>query len=179
MTVLICHAQMVDPEAVERGRQKVATASLEMIGLERVRQRYEDFRPLREMAILGCVTITPQTAAYMLSLVALGAGISWCSDNRFASDSDVIEFVRSKGIPTFARPNMTLDEYFSCMNQAIAHLPDRRRVHIHDDGCDITRHIVETQPDFLKKTDVSLSKLPVGQMRCVISIGNNFSPFRR
>ncbi|MCW5729580.1 MAG: adenosylhomocysteinase [Alphaproteobacteria bacterium] len=151
-----------DPGASERGEQKILTASLEMRGLTHIQSQYETGKPLRDVAILGCVTVTPQTAQYILALRALGASLSWCSDNQYASDPDVVAYLRDQGIPVFAKANMSTEEYFGCMDLAIDHLDQKTRLHVNDDGCDITRHILETQPDKLARIDALVEQTTCG-----------------
>lgn len=139
-----------DP-CVKRGEQKVETALLEMPGLHNIVGTYRGKRPLDGVAILGCVTVTPETAAFNLALRALGAELSWCSDNRFASDPDVIAYLRAGGFRVFAEPNMSLARYYGCMEEALAEVVDHPHVQIHDDGCDVTRYLTDKHPDFMAR----------------------------
>lgn len=136
---------------VKRGAQKVLTASLEMPGLLNLVQDYKSESPLDQTAILGCVTLTPQTAIFMFALRELGAELSWCSDNRFASDPEVIAYLQASDFTVFAKPNMSLKLYYDCMKLAYNQLATHPNVQIHDDGCDITRYLAENYPSFLKR----------------------------
>lgn len=139
--------------SVRRGEQKVETALLEMPGLHNIVQAYGSRRPLEGVAILGCVTLTAQTGAFNLALRKLGADLSWCSDNQFASDPDVIAYLRAGGFRIFAEPNMTLERYFECMAAAAAVFMDHPHVQIHDDGCDITRYLADQYPEFMRRVN--------------------------
>lgn len=89
-----------------------------MPGLRAVLDRHTDFSDLAGANVLGCVTVTPETGVLVLTLATLGANVRWCSDNRFASDDDVVDHLTAEGIPVFARANMTTDEYFASMDCA-------------------------------------------------------------
>lgn len=80
-----------------------------MAGLRAVLDGRTDFSDLAGVNVLGCVTVTPGTGVLVLTLAALGANVRWCSDNRFASDDDVVDHLTAEGIPVFARANMTTD----------------------------------------------------------------------
>lgn len=138
-------------EAAWRGYQKVHTASLEMPGLRNLSTRLGDAAPLNGTAILGCVIVTPETAFFMFALRRLGAELSWCSDNRFASDPDVIAYLKASDFEVFAEPNMSEELYYDCMKQAYSRFEDHPSVQIHDDGCDITRYLAENDPAFLRE----------------------------
>lgn len=115
-------------------------ARRDMAGLRAVLDRRTDFSDLAGANVLGCVTVTPETGVLVLTLAALGANVRWCSDNRFASDDDVVDHLTAEGIPVFARANMTTDEYFGSMDRA-REFGEDECIHVIDDGADITRHI--------------------------------------
>lgn len=104
--------------------------------------------------ILGCVTVTPETAVLVATLAEMGANLRWCSDNQFASDDDVVAALNAEGIPVFARSNMSTDEYYECMRLA-SDFPDGhdRKTQIIDDGADITRYLVENAPSRFANID--------------------------
>jgi adenosylhomocysteinase len=146
----------------QHGEQKVRAAELEMPGLSNLCNRYGKQKPLSSVSVLGCVTVTPQTGVYILTLGRLGAQVSWCSDNQFATDADVVAYLKSRRVPVFAEPHMTTERYFACMEEAIANLSPAEHVHVHDDGCDIFRYIVESRRDFLSQITGLLEQTTCG-----------------
>jgi adenosylhomocysteinase len=133
------------------GEQKVHMARLQMPGIPNLEQEYSKQRPLEGISFLGCVTPTPQTGVLILTLIALGAKVSWCSDNRFASDDDVVAYLIKCGVRIFAHSNMTEEEYFARMEDAINEVKSDDVIHIIDDGCDITQYLATTYPDLLNR----------------------------
>jgi len=121
-----------------------------MLGLRAVLDRCADFSEFAGENILGCVTVTPETGVLVLTLAALGANVRWCSDNRFASDDDVVDHLAAEGIPAFARANMTTDEYFASMDRA-REFDNDDRIQVIDDGADITRHIAHNDLSYFRR----------------------------
>ncbi|MGH4015132.1 MAG: adenosylhomocysteinase [Pseudonocardiaceae bacterium] len=125
-----------------RGERKVSLALRDMPGLRTITARHEEFGELAALNILGCVTVTPETGAFVRTLAELGANIRWCSDNQFASDDDVVDYLAADGIPVFARSNMSTAEYFEAMDRA-RDFSGRtgEDIQVIDDGVDITSHL--------------------------------------
>jgi adenosylhomocysteinase len=139
-------------DTIRIGKEKVNAAALEMLGLQSLGDTYGDQKPFSGISMLVCVTPTPETGVFLLTLQKLGAKIAACSDNAFASDDDVVAYIRSEGITIYAQSNMSSDEYFGSMEKAISDVKDEKLLHIIDDGCDITQYIAEHHPSLFSKT---------------------------
>ncbi len=135
-----------------RGEQKVTLAWRDMPGLRALADAARSGIPFSDIDVLGCVTVTPETGALVLTLTAMGARVRWCSDNRFASDDDVVAYLNAEGIPVFARANMSLTEYYASMDKAMR-FPGRkeRLVHLIDDGADLTSYLAEIEPAYFHR----------------------------
>ena len=131
------------------GEGKVLSAELEMVGMREI-LKFAGATILSKVPILACVTPTPQTGAFFMALKRLGADVVACSDNRFATDDDVVAYLNSQGIPVFAKANMSLVEYYKAMDLAIDLHADKSNVQIVDDGCDITTYIAKNRPKILQ-----------------------------
>jgi adenosylhomocysteinase len=138
--------------SVDIGKQKVQAAATEMLGLQSLTGSFSDKKPFSNIPVLVCVTPTPETGTLLLTLQSLGAAIAACSDNAFASDDDVVAYLKSEGIAIFARSNMSQQEYFQAMESAISLVTDADRLHIIDDGCDITQYVAKKYPELFAKT---------------------------
>lgn len=123
-----------------------------MHGLRSLMSDFGETLPFKGVSFLICVTPTPETGAFLITMQKLGANIAACSDNAFAADDDVVAYLQKIGIAIYARSNMTKSEYFEAMEQAIACVADEDILHIIDDGCDITQYIAEYYPELFKKT---------------------------
>lgn len=133
------------------GRQKVSAAASDMVGLKSLTESFGATKPLKGISVLVCVTPTPETGVFLLTLHELGAKIAACSDNIFASDDDVVAYIRGQGVSLAASSNMSNDEYFGAMEKAIASVKNDKTVYIVDDGCDSTQYIAQHYPALLDK----------------------------
>jgi len=136
----------------ERGGQKITVAAMEMRGLSAIESDCVADQPFAGIAMLVCVTPTPETGVFLLALQKLGARIAACSDNAFATDDDVVAYLRAQGVTVFAQSNMSPEQYQVAMKQAVNAIADAERLHIIDDGCDITRYIAENHPQLFRRT---------------------------
>lgn len=130
----------------------MSLALRDMPGLRNIAARSREFSEFAGLNILGCVTVTSETGAFVRTLAALGANVRWCSDNQFASDDDVVCYLAGEGIPVFARSNMSATEYFHAMDRA-RDFPNGidEQIHVIDDGADITGHIARSDPTYFGK----------------------------
>lgn len=145
-----------------RGEEKVCAAQRDMLGVSRAASDPQYQGSLAGIAVLACITPTPQTGVLLLALQSLGAKVSACSDNRFATDDDVVAYLRTQEVHIIARSNMSLDEYFQAMDEAIAYVEHDEKIHIADDGCDITRYIADNYPRFFDKVTMITEQTTCG-----------------
>lgn len=152
-------------ESIERGATKVKLALADMPALAHIREHIAHQKPFKDKNILGCVTVTPETAALIITLDALGVKhLRWCSDNKYATDDDVANYLRSRDYKIFAKANMTDDEYFDAMREATQFKDSERQkgITIIDDGCDITEFLLEENADFLNDVDLIVEQTTCG-----------------
>lgn len=139
----------IDPELLERGKQKVQSARKDMLGLIQAINDPKTRGALRGKTMIACITPSPQTGVFFEALHAISANIVACSDNMYAADDDVIGYLKSLGVKIFAKSNMTTDEYFQAMEDTLTTVKDDRDILLMDDGCDITSYIIEKHPEML------------------------------
>lgn len=145
---------IADISLANKGRIMVEQTMIDMPGLTEILKKYEDVQPLKNINISGCVIITYETAAFILTLKKLGANIRWCSDNRFASVDESCAYIASQGIPVFAKKGETQEEFFYAMERCIEFkdysgnkdYPD----YIIDDGCDLSMFLHNAMPNILQ-----------------------------
>jgi adenosylhomocysteinase len=128
------------------GRREIELAEHEMPGLMSVRREFGGVQPLRGARITGSLHMTIQTAVLIETLVALGAGVRWCSCNIFSTQDHAAAAVAvgpngsaeaPAGIPVFAWKGETLEEYWWCTERALS-WPEGGPNMILDDGGDAT-----------------------------------------
>jgi len=129
------------------GRREIALAEHEMPGLMAMRAEFAAAKPLGGSRITGSLHMTVQTAVLIETLVALGAQVRWASCNIFSTQDHAAAAVAvgphgsassHEGIPVFAWKGETLDEYWSCTEQALTWPGHDGPTMILDDGGDAT-----------------------------------------
>src|SRR6201994_4699757 len=120
------------------GRKEIAIAEHEMPGLMAIRRKYAAAKPLAGVRITGSLHMTIQTAVLIETLVALGAKVRWASCNIFSTQDHAAAAIAAAGVPVFAWKGETLEEYWWCTAQALAHKGGLGPQLIVDDGGDAT-----------------------------------------
>lgn len=142
-----------DINLYEKGLGQIKIAERDMPGINNILEAYQDTKPLKGARITGCITVTKETAVLINTLVELGAEIRWCSDNRYAINDEVSAVLAYNGISVFGKRAESLEEYYWCMEQALDFKDMNGNfigpTQIIDDGCDITRYILENRPEII------------------------------
>ena len=127
-----------DLSLAEWGRKEIDVAQEEMPGLMAVRKKHAGTKPLQGVRITGSLHMTIQTAVLIETLVALGASVRWASCNIFSTQDHAAAAIAETGVPVFAWKGETLEEYWWCTYQALAHPEGKGPQLIVDDGGDAT-----------------------------------------
>ncbi|MFH0749177.1 MAG: adenosylhomocysteinase [Candidatus Bathyarchaeota archaeon] len=121
-----------DLSLASQGKKSIYLAESKMPALLRVRYRFEKEKPLRGMAIGGCLHITRETAVLARTLRAGGATVALCGSNPLSTQDDVAAAMVDEGFNVYAwRGNDTA--YYDCLKSVLDCSPDI----IIDDGADL------------------------------------------
>jgi adenosylhomocysteinase len=120
------------------GRKEISIAEQEMPGLMSIRKKYSVEKPLSGVRVTGSLHMTIQTAVLIETLVDLGASVRWASCNIFSTQDHAAAAIAAAGVPVFAWKGETLEDYWWCTYQAIAHPDGNGPQLIVDDGGDAT-----------------------------------------
>jgi adenosylhomocysteinase len=82
--------------------------------------------------------MTIQTAVLIETLVSLGAEVRWASCNIFSTQDHAAAAIAVTGVPVFAWKGESLEEYWWCTYQALAHKGGKGPQLVVDDGGDVT-----------------------------------------
>ena len=82
--------------------------------------------------------MTIQTAVLIETLTELGASVRWASCNIFSTQDHAAAAIAKAGIPVFAWKGESLEEYWWCTYEALAHPNGKGPQLIVDDGGDAT-----------------------------------------
>jgi adenosylhomocysteinase len=127
-----------DITLAEYGRKAIDISEHEMPGLMSIRRKYAASKPLKGVRITGSLHMTTETAILIESLVALGASVRWASCNIFSTQDHAAAAIAKAGIPVFAWKGESLEEYWDCTFEALAHPGGLGPQLIVDDGGDAT-----------------------------------------
>ncbi|MHC1768566.1 MAG: adenosylhomocysteinase [Verrucomicrobiia bacterium] len=127
-----------DLNLADWGRKEIDIAQEEMPGLMAVRGKYAGTKPLKGVRITGSLHMTIQTAVLIETLAELGAAVRWASCNIFSTQDHAAAAIAKRGVPVFAWKGETLEEYWWCTYQALAHPDGKGPQLIVDDGGDAT-----------------------------------------
>jgi adenosylhomocysteinase len=125
---------VADLSLAPEGTARIAWASEQMPVLRRIRQRFEQQRPLEGVRIAACLHVTAETANLVLTLVAGGAEAALCSANPLSTQDDVAAaLVSDHGVEVRAMYGEGLNTYAEHIRALLSGSP---QVTI-DDGADL------------------------------------------
>src|SRR6201989_2669642 len=130
--------KVADISLADFGRKEIDIAEQEMPGLMAIRNKYAAGKPLAGVRVTGSLHMTIQTAVLIETMVALGANVRWASCNIFSTQDHAAAAIAAAGVPVFAWKGETLEEYWWCTAQALAHKGGLGPQLIVDDGGDAT-----------------------------------------
>jgi adenosylhomocysteinase len=128
------------------GLRRIAWAEREMPVLRRIRARFADERPLRDVCVAACLHVTTETAVLMLTLQAGGAHVLLCASNPLSTQDDVAAaLVAEHGLSVFAIRGEDRETYYRHIHQALAARPQITM----DDGADLVSTLHRERTDLL------------------------------
>lgn len=141
--------KVADISLADWGKKEMQIAASEMPGLMKLREEYQDKKPLAGARITGCLHMTIQTAMLIETLIILGAQVRWSSCNIFSTQDHAAAAIAAMGIPVFAWKGETEEQYWWCVEQSIL-WPEGGPNLLLDDGGDLTLMMHEKFPHLLK-----------------------------
>src|ERR1700729_1297940 len=130
--------KVADMSLADWGRKEISIAEFEMPGLMSIRKKYAPGKPLQGVRVTGSLHMTIQTAVLIETLADLGASVRWASCNIFSTQDHAAAAIAAAGVPVFAWKGESLEEYWWCTAQALAHKGGLGPQLIVDDGGDAT-----------------------------------------
>src|SRR5271155_5339086 len=130
--------KVADLSLADWGRKEISIAEHEMPGLMSIRRKYAAEKPLAGVRITGSLHMTIQTAVLIETLVELGAKVRWASCNIFSTQDHAAAAIAAAGVPVFAWKGESLEDYWWCTAQALAHPGGKGPQMVVDDGGDVT-----------------------------------------
>ncbi len=134
-----------DPSLVKKGRLRIEWAEAEMPVLRRIRARFTQERPLRDIRIAACLHVTTETGALMRTLVAGGGQLRLCASNPLSTQDDVAAALVEEQVAVFAIKGEDRDTYYRHIHQTLEVRPQITM----DDGADLVSTIHHDRPTLI------------------------------
>jgi len=119
--------------SVELGEKKVRWARDHMPVLNELRCGELEKQPLKGLKVGISLHFEAKSAVLALTLRELGAEIAATSSNPLTADDDVVDYLKSLGVPIYAWKGMSEEEYVESLHRVLDIGPDI----IVDDGADL------------------------------------------
>lgn len=114
------------------GRDSIYLAESRMPTLLRIRERFQQEKPLKDITIGACLHVTRETAALLRTLKAGGAKVALCGSNPLSTQDDVAAALVKEGFNVYAWKGNDV-EYYDCIRAVLQHDFDV----LIDDGADL------------------------------------------
>ncbi len=137
--------EVKDIKLAGQGKLNIEWAEAEMGALLKIRDRFTEEKPLKDIKIGLALHVTKETAVLVRTLVAGGAEVSICSCNPLSTQDDVAAALAEEGIKVYGYKGENKDDYYKYLNNVINFRP-----HITiDDGCDLVSEIHKNHKDMI------------------------------
>ena len=118
----------------DKGRLQIEWAEAHMPVLLKIRERFEEEKPLKGLRVGCCLHVTKETAVLVKTLMAGGAEVYLAGSNPLSTQDEVAAALAIEGVRVYAWRGESVDEYYWCIMKVIEASP-----HITmDDGGDLT-----------------------------------------
>ncbi|MEA3343845.1 MAG: adenosylhomocysteinase, partial [archaeon] len=136
---------ITDINLAEQGKKQIEWAESQMIGLLKIRDRFQKEKPLKGIRIGMALHVTKETAALVRTLIAGGAQVAITGCNPLSTQDDVAAALAEEGVEVHAKRGVGTEEYYEFIHKIIKTKP-----HITiDDGCDLVSEIHLKFPELI------------------------------
>ena len=152
---------MKDTSLAPKGSLIIQWASMYMPVLNKIKERFQQEKPLKDTTIGACLHVTKETGVLIQTLAAGGAEVALCGSNPLSTQDEVAAALAESGADVYAWRGETTEEYYWCVNKVIDHKP---LVTI-DDGADLVSTIHSKRREALKNTKGGTEETTTGVIR--------------
>src|SRR5262245_20877320 len=133
------HRDIKDARLAPSGKKRILWADGDMPVLARIRQRFEQEKPLAGLRMSACLHVTAETANLARTLQAGGAELVLVASNPLSTQDDVAaSLVHDFGISVFSIRGEDNDTYYKHIVAALEHEPHVTM----DDGADLVSALI-------------------------------------
>ncbi|MCX8177771.1 MAG: adenosylhomocysteinase [Candidatus Bathyarchaeota archaeon] len=150
-----------DETLAEKGRLQIEWASQHMPVLNRIRRRFIEEKPLRDIVIGACLHVTKETAVLVKVLMDGGAKVALCGSNPLSTQDDVAAALADEGVNVYAWRGQSTEEYYWCIGRVIDYNP----MVTLDDGADLVSTLHGRRTEALSNVKGGTEETTTGVMR--------------
>ncbi|MCD6409463.1 MAG: adenosylhomocysteinase [Candidatus Verstraetearchaeota archaeon] len=150
-----------DLSLASRGRLLIEWAEAHMPVLMKIRQRFQEEKPLEGIQISACLHVTKETAVLVKTLMAGGAKVALAASNPLSTQDEVAAALAEEDVNVYAWRGETRGEYYWALNQVASYKP-----HITvDDGADLISLLHSERKDLLEQVVGGTEETTTGVLR--------------
>ena len=129
----------------EQGMKNIEWAEMQMGSLIKVKERFNQEKPLQGIRVGMALHVTKETAVLVRTLIAGGAEVAITGCNPLSTQDDVAAALAKEGVKVWAYKGETKEDYYRYLTHIINFKP-----HITiDDGCDLVSEIHLKHPQLI------------------------------
>jgi adenosylhomocysteinase len=143
------------------GNLQISWAYKHMPVLQKIKQRFEREKPLKDLTIGACLHVTKETAVLVETFLAAGAKVVLCGSNPLSTQDEVAAALAERGVYVYAWRGESTEEYYWCINRVVDHEP----VITLDDGADLVGTLHSQRVEWLSNVKGGTEETTTGVLR--------------
>jgi adenosylhomocysteinase len=145
----------------DEGALSTEWASMHMPVLNKIKDRFEKEKPLKDIR-LGCsLHVTKETSVLISTLMTGGAKVALCGSNPLSTQDEIAAFLAKQGVNIYAWRGQTTEEYYWCVEKVIDTNPQITL----DDGADLVGTIHSKRTKILPEIKGGTEETTTGVIR--------------
>jgi adenosylhomocysteinase len=153
----------------DQGEKNIAWAMSQMGALNKLRERFIEEKPLRNITIGMALHVTKETAVLVRTLTDGGAEVAIAGCNPLSTQDDVAAALAKSGISVFAFKGQSNEEYYQNLDSVIDRLKSAvakgGKIATIDDGCDLVSIVHQKYPELIPHLVVGTEETTTGVIR--------------
>lgn len=153
--------EVKDLKLAEQGKKNIEWAEANMGALLKIKERFEEEKPLEGIKIGMALHPTKETGVLVRTLIAGGADVAICACNPLSTQDDVAAALAKEGVKIWAYKGETKEDYYRYLNKVIEFKPN----YTLDDGCDLISEIHSKHPELINDIIAGAEETTTGIIR--------------
>ena len=153
--------EVKDIALAEQGLKNIEWAETQMGALLKIRERFEEAKPLKGYRVGMALHITKETAVLVRTLIAGGAEVAITSCNPLSTQDDVAAALAKEGVEVYGYKGESTEDYYRFIKKVLDFNP---HVTI-DDGCDLVSEVHKSRTDLIEQLVVGCEETTTGIIR--------------